>query len=234
MDELRPFTSDEIEALAIELGPVYGPLVVFAAETGLRTNERVALERRDVDRGAAAVTVQRHFADGRLTPYPKRERSRRRVPLTARALSAVWSLAPRLDTPLLFPAPRGGYIGLDAWRTREWYPAFEAAGIAKRGPYALRHTFATEALAADVSIVELARLTGDVGQDDRPHVATWHVTPRMPFARSSTPVPRVLAGKWRRTRPTTAGCRNATPLGERTGEMERTGIEPATSGLQFS
>ena len=34
------------------------------------------------------------------------------------------------------------------------------AGIARRGPYALRHTFATEALAAGVSIFELARLMG--------------------------------------------------------------------------
>jgi integrase len=39
-------------------------------------------------------------------------------------------------------------------------PALEAAGIAKRGPYNLRHTFATEALAAGVSIFELARLMG--------------------------------------------------------------------------
>ena len=34
------------------------------------------------------------------------------------------------------------------------------AGIPKRGPYHLRHTFATEALAAGVSIFELARLMG--------------------------------------------------------------------------
>jgi integrase len=33
-------------------------------------------------------------------------------------------------------------------------------GVAKRGPYQLRHTFATEALAAGVSIFELARLMG--------------------------------------------------------------------------
>ena len=69
-------------------------------------------------------------------------------------------MPPRLDTPLQFPAARGGYIGLDTWRNREWYPALEAAGIAKRGPYHLRHTFATEALAAGVSIFELARLMG--------------------------------------------------------------------------
>jgi integrase len=66
----------------------------------------------------------------------------------------------RRDTPLLFPAPQGGYVSLDNWRTREWYEALDAAGIARRGPYHLRHTFATEALAAGVSIFELARLMG--------------------------------------------------------------------------
>lgn len=158
--ELRPFDRAEVDAIAEELGPVYGPLVVFAAETGLRTNEWAALERRDVDRAGQALTVQRRFADGVPTPYPKTERSRRRVPLTSRATAALENLPPRLDTSLLFPAPKGGPIGLDTWRTREWYPALEAAGIEQRGPYALRHTFATEALAAGVSIFELARLMG--------------------------------------------------------------------------
>lgn len=158
-EELLPFTAAEVDALAAELGP-YGPLVVFAAETGLRTNEWVAVERRDIDRVGRAVTVQRRFADGVLTPYPKTAGSRRRVPLTMRAYRAIEALPPRIDTPLLFPAPEGGYIALDNWRTREWYPALEAAGIDKRGPYHLRHTFATEALAAPVSIFELARLMG--------------------------------------------------------------------------
>ncbi len=67
---------------------------------------------------------------------------------------------PRIDTPLVFPAAMGGHIGLDTWRTREWYPALDAAGISRRGPYCLRHTFATEARAAGVSIFELARLMG--------------------------------------------------------------------------
>jgi integrase len=58
----------------------------------------------------------------------------------------------------LFPAARGGHI--DTRRTRDWYPALEAAGIKKRGPYQLRHTFATEALAAGISIFELARVMG--------------------------------------------------------------------------
>ena len=58
------------------------------------------------------------------------------------------------------PPPAAGNIGLDGWRTRHWYPALEAAGVKQRGPYQLRHTFATEALAAGISIFELARVMG--------------------------------------------------------------------------
>lgn len=159
-EELLPFTPPEIDALDAELGPVFGPLAVFAAETGLRTNEWVALERGDLDWAGPAAQVERRFADGTLTPYPKTVGSRRRVPLSARALDALDRLPPRLDTRIVFPAPRGGYIGLDGWRTRYWYPALEAAGITQRGPYQLRHTFATEALAAGISIFELARVMG--------------------------------------------------------------------------
>ena len=159
-EELLPFAPEEVDALEVELGPVYGPLVVFAAETGLRTNEWAALERRDLDRAGPAVLVQRRYAGGTATPYPKTVGSRRRVPLSARALDALDRLPPRLDTPLVFPAARGGHVNLDTWRTREWYPALAAAGIGQRGPYQLRHTFATEALAARVSIFELARVMG--------------------------------------------------------------------------
>jgi integrase len=52
------------------------------------------------------------------------------------------------------------HLSLDNFRTREWYAALDAAGIERRGPYHLRHTFATEALAAGISIFELARIMG--------------------------------------------------------------------------
>lgn len=104
--------------------------------------------------------MQRRFADGLVTPYPKTERSRRHVPLTSRALDAYKRLPPRLDTPLAFPAPGGGYLSLDNFRTREWYDGLDAAGIARRGPYHLRHTFASEALAGGLSIFELSRVMG--------------------------------------------------------------------------
>lgn len=159
-EEFVPFSRSEIDMLDAELGDVYGSLIVFAAETGLRTNEWAALERRDVDQKGRAVVVQRRVSRGVVTPYPKTARSRRRIPLTERALAAYKRLPARLDTTVVFPAAAGGYLNLDNWRTREWYDALDAAGLDQRGPYHLRHTFATEALAAGVSIFELARLMG--------------------------------------------------------------------------
>jgi hypothetical protein len=50
---------------------------------------------------------------------------------------------------------------LHSFRAREWRPAQLAAGIAPfRRPYDLRHTYATFALRAGVSIFELSRLMG--------------------------------------------------------------------------
>ena len=159
-EELRPFTRNEVDMLAAELGPVYGPLVIVAAETGLRTNEWAASERRDIDRTGRhpAIIVQRRVRDGVVIPYPKT--TRRRIPLSDRAITAIEHLPPRIDTPLLFCAPKGGHINLDTWRTRDFYPALDAAGIERRGPYHLRHTFATEALANGMSIFQLARIMG--------------------------------------------------------------------------
>jgi integrase len=48
--EQHPFESwAELEALATAIGPRYGPMILFAAATGLRPAEWIALERRDID-----------------------------------------------------------------------------------------------------------------------------------------------------------------------------------------
>ena len=159
--EKRPFESwAELEAVAAQLGPRYGTMVIFAAATGMRPGEWVALEHRDIDRAARVAYVRRAFTKGRLK-CTKTEASVRAVPLQAIALAALERLPAEPTSPLLFPATRGGYLDLHNFRTRAWKPAQLAAGIEPpRRIYDLRHTFATFALRAGISTFELSRYMG--------------------------------------------------------------------------
>ena len=159
-DEVRPFTPAELAAIVAELedSPRDVAIVIFAAQTGLRTNEWVALQGRDVDRRARTVAVARRFAHGQPTPYPKT--ARRAVPLTPAALAALERIPTPIGAAVLFPGRFGEPLNLNNWSNRIWYPALRAGGVDTRGPYTLRHTFATNALRAGVSIFELSRLMG--------------------------------------------------------------------------
>jgi integrase len=159
--EKRPFESwEEIEAVIERLEPRLAAMVLFAAATGMRPGEWVALEHRDIDPDIRVAYVHRAFSKGRLT-CPKTEASRRAVPLQAKALAALDQLPPGEPTDLLFPAERGGYIDLHNFRNRDWKPAQFAAGVEPfRRIYDLRHTFATFALRAGISTFELSRYMG--------------------------------------------------------------------------
>lgn len=167
--EKRPFESwEEIHALARELGPRYGPLVMFAAATGLRPGEWIALEQRDIDREARVLYVRRSWRNGRLKS-PKTEGSFRAVPLQTIALTVLEQLPRTPSSPLLFPTASGGYLDLHNFRARHWKPAQTRAGIMPlRRIYDLRHTFATFALRAGISTFELSRYMGtSLGMIDR-------------------------------------------------------------------
>src|SRR5206468_7847323 len=69
--EQRPFESwEQVRSVAERLGPMFGPMVVFAAATGLRPSELFALEQGDVDRAAGVIQIRRAYANGRVK-YPK-------------------------------------------------------------------------------------------------------------------------------------------------------------------
>ena len=159
--EKRPFDSwDELYALAGTLGPRHGHMVLFAAATGLRPGEWLALEHRDIDCEAQVVYVRRTFRNGRIKT-PKTKVSVRAVPLQAIALAVLDELLPHPDCPLLFPSVRGGHLDLHNFRNRAWKPAQRAAGITPlRRVYDLRHTFATFALRAGISTFDLSRYMG--------------------------------------------------------------------------
>jgi integrase len=158
---VRAFSRAEIDAIAIEMSAIYRPLPAFGAATGLRPEEWQAIERRDLDRRAGVVNVRRTVSSGEVVELAKTSASRRQVPLSPRAIEAIEAIAPRLDTPLLFPAPAGGLLNLDNFRRREWAPAITASGVAKPArPYDMRSTFASNAIAAGIDVFELARVMG--------------------------------------------------------------------------
>ena len=187
----------QLDELAVWLGPRNGPPVLFAAATGLRPGEWMALERRDIDWQARVVYVRRALRNGRLKST-KTEGSIRAVPLQAIALAALDQLSTDRESQLLFPSLRGGYFDLHNFRNRDWRPAQIAAGIVPlRRVYDLRHTFATFALRAGISTFDLSRYMGaSLTMIDRHY---GHLARRRTRARD--PAPRQLRGRQDRRRP---------------------------------
>jgi integrase len=179
--EKRPFESwAQLGQVASKLSDRQGPLVMFAAATGLRPGEWIALERRDIDVKARVAYVPRAFRNGRVKST-KTEGSIRAIPLQEIALEALEQLPSGCETDLLFPSPRGSYFDLHNFRNRNWKPAQLAVGITPlRRVYDLRHTFATFALRAGISTFDLSRYMGasltmidrhygDLARDGRDH-----------------------------------------------------------------
>ena len=156
---VRVYTPKELDTIAKELDARGAAAIRFAAATGLRPSEWAAVERRDVDRTRRVLTVR----------GTKTHRSRREVPITSAALDALDSLPVRIDTVYLFGGPKGGPFDVANFRKREWGPAIESAGVATPARlYDLRSTFASNALAAGITVYELARIMGtSVGMIER-------------------------------------------------------------------
>ena len=107
-------------------------------------------------------------------------RSRREVPLTRAALDALDMVPPRLDSRYVFTTSRKcpgmgepGPFDVANFRRRVWGPAIDAAGIAKPARlYDLRSTFASNALAAGITMFELARIMGTSAKMIEQHYGT--------------------------------------------------------------
>src|SRR5436190_11806051 len=127
---------------------------------GHRPEELWALERCDVDLEAGVPRVERVHSQGVLKDCRKSSRQRRRVPLRQRVVDALRTQPPRLDTPLVFPAARGGHVDLAKFRARHWAPALRAVDIEHRRIYDCRRTFASWALRDGVALLLLSRIIG--------------------------------------------------------------------------
>ena len=172
--DVFPFESwDDVDAIAAELDPRYAAIPLVLVGTGLRPEELFGLDRADVDRDAGVLHVRRRFTQGVLKQGGKTDGSSRTVPLRQRVLDALDSTPRRIDTPVLFPAPRGGRIDLEKFRHREWAPALRAAGVDHRRVYDCRATFATWAIESGVELLYLARIMGTSVSQIEDTYARW-------------------------------------------------------------
>ena len=165
--EVTPLAWADVLTVAGEIDRRLEHVPILAAGTGLRPEEWLALERRDLDLDGRVLHVRRVWSSGRLTELgadgAKTFRQRRRVPLRLAVVEALRAMPARIDTGLLVPPLRrsaSGYLTLSAFRDRYWRAAFDAAGLPYQRPYAMRHTYATESIAAGVGLFELSRFMG--------------------------------------------------------------------------
>lgn len=158
--QIRPFQSwKEVFQVAAKAGR-YGPLIRFACATGLRPQEWMALEWRDVDFVIGELRVERTVQNGMVRPAAKTDGSLRSVQLQKVALDALHELPRPLAGGLIFTAPEGGIVTLSNYRRRGWKKALEAAEVEYRALDETRHTFATLALAAGAPVEWVSKQLG--------------------------------------------------------------------------
>ena len=114
---IHPFeTWQQVDAISAEMHPRFAAIPVMLVGTGLRPEELFALERRDLDLDDGVLSVERVYTQGVLKECRKSSRQRRRVPLRQRVVGRCGRSPPRIDTPLVFPAAKGGHVDLEKFR----------------------------------------------------------------------------------------------------------------------
>lgn len=126
--------------------PEYGLLVRFAAWTGLRAGEIVALRvgKLDLMRRRVEVSESAAEAHGRLSFGSTKTYARRSVPIpTPLADELAAHIAGRKPSDFVFEAPDGGPIRHSNWYPRHFKPAAARAGLPDNLRFHdLRHTYA--------------------------------------------------------------------------------------------
>jgi integrase len=208
------------QAIAAPRQGLYELMVYFAAYTGLRWGELVALPTAHISPQTRAVAVRRKVIEIRGQLYveaPKNRKRRQTIypsmtpqgwPLGDMVASRIADVlteqeAGKNPLGLMFPAPRGGYwrssnfcrrVLSDGYLAAQWR---DADGAGQWTWHSLRHVFCTTALFGwQLDVTDVAKLAGHSN-----HRITWEM-----YVRST-------AGTLDRARAATAGPLSTSPPG---------------------
>ena len=137
-----------VSAVIAHAAPRYRLAITFAAYTGLRAGEQLALTWDDIDFDAGLVRVNKAVKKDRSIGGPKTDAGNRTVEIADTLLSDLraWKLAQPIEQRcknLVFPTAAGGINDVNNLRVRGLTPACKAAGVEVVRWHDLRHFFAS-------------------------------------------------------------------------------------------
>lgn len=180
---IRVLNEDEQTKLIAALKDNYiGRGLLFALYTGMRRGEVLALKWSDYDKNEKTISITKALSrvrtynkDGNKTMLtvttPKTDTSIRTVPLIDKAVELLAEHKHKqerymelvgdyyTDNDLIFSSSRGDYLDPGNFN-RKLNKTVKKIGIAQISPHALRHSFATRGLEAEVSLKAMQELLG--------------------------------------------------------------------------
>lgn len=167
LDEHTYLDHAEVSRLASAMPERYQALVLLLAYSGLRIGEAAALRKSNVNllRGSVTVAstateVRGHWAE----TAPKTAAGRRTVPIPASVVRALTQHIATYSQPgpdgLIFTAPAGGPLRVNAWRKRVWNPACVTAELVGLTPHSLRHTAVSLWVSAGADLLTIKTWAG--------------------------------------------------------------------------
>ncbi len=167
---IDPLTREEsaaLESTAQAHFPEWYPWLLTGLRTGMRSGELLGLQWGDIDWQGGVAVIARNIVRGQMTT-PKNHQ-RRRVDLS-RQLQAVlrWWRASERRAWLKKGVPRPEWVFASVYGTaldesnvrKALNRMLDRAGLRRRGPHQLRHTFASQLLAVGAPITYVSRQLG--------------------------------------------------------------------------